>query len=160
MADRYARAVLDRRYPSAPQAARALLRERDRLRRRLPGAGWLRPDRSYMSAKLKVARRLRMLGRPLGWAPNSAAEKRLFDRYARAAVSGQYPSVLAAARACHRELGQQRQEHPGGDWPKLRRTVGGVLAQLHLRARKLGDWWGRYPGFRLQRARQDRPRKG
>ena len=80
-----------------------------------------------------IARRINDRARALGWgaefAPWSAAGVRIIDRFARALVSGRYPSIVAATRACRPALeraGQLGNRTDGGLRAKLRKQALGM----------------------------------
>jgi hypothetical protein len=77
-----------------------------------------------------IARRINARACALGWgsefAPWSAAGVRIIDRFARALVSGRYPSIVAATRACRYAV--ERAGLLGN------RTDGGLRAKLRKQA--------------------------
>jgi hypothetical protein len=81
-----------------------------------------------------LALRINTGARALGWMPKSvswsASGARIVDRFARALVSGRYPSIVAAARACRPAL--ERAGQLGN------RTEGGLRAKLRVRALGMG----------------------
>ncbi len=119
--DRFSRALVRNEY------ARGMAAVAD-CRRALARAGIASPRGDAM-----IARRINDRARALGWgaefAPWSAAGVRIIDRFARALVSGRYPSIVAATRACRPALeraGQLGNRTDGGLRAKLRKQALGM----------------------------------
>ena len=81
-----------------------------------------------------LALRINAGARAFGWIPRpsawSASGARIVDRFARALVSGKYPSIVAAARACLYAL--ERAGQLGN------RTEGGLRAKLRILSLRMG----------------------
>ena len=138
LADRFARGVVDGRYPKALEAARDFLRARDEMRERHPEIVWLRRRRSLRSAERVVCQRARKLGWAKLFIPWAAPERLVLDKCAQAIARGQYASILKAAPACTQEIAQLHGLHPEARWTRVSRTVGMVENQLQDRVKKLG----------------------
>jgi hypothetical protein len=128
VADRYARALVRGRYQNTEQAVAGCYRELHRL------PHW-RP-RTLGAVRLQVYERAARFG-PLPLSYWSAAEEKLIDRYARAAIAHRYASTRKAAKACARAIAalHKSQGH------KSRRPVRSVLAvheRVWKRAQQLG----------------------
>jgi hypothetical protein len=120
--DRFSRALVRNEYPYGMAAVAD-------CRRALAQAGIASPRGDSM-----IARRINVGACALGWgavfAPWSAAGVRIIDRFARALVSGRYPSIVAATRACRPAL--ERAGQLGN------RTDGGLRAKLRVQSLRMG----------------------
>lgn len=120
--DRFSRALVRNEYPRGMAAVAD-------CRRALARAGIASPRGDAM-----IARRINDRARALGWgaefAPWSAAGVRIIDRFARALVSGRYPSIVAATRACRPAL--ERAGQLG------KRTYAGLRAKLRVQSLRMG----------------------
>ena len=120
--DRFSRALVRHEYPYGMAAVAD-------CRRALAQAGIASPRGDAM-----IARRINDRARALGWGskftPWSASGARTIDRFARALISGRYPTIAAASRACRSAL--ERAGQFGS------RTDGGLRAKLRIQALGMG----------------------
>jgi hypothetical protein len=128
--ERLARDVVGGRYRTSIAAARVCRSELARDGAPLP---------ALLTLSVAIRRQARKLGMDAGWTFLSAAEKRAYDRLARAVVAGRYPTVDAAARA----YGAGRSDAPAFSAPRASgqrsRTLAAVRTQIKLRAREYGQ---------------------
>jgi len=120
--DRFARALLRNEYRYGKAAAAD-------CRRALAQAGSASRRGDATIAK-RINDRARALGRTQESAPWSASGARIIDRFARALVSGKYPSISAASRACRPALERAGQFE--------NRTGCGLHAKLRIQALRMG----------------------
>jgi len=120
--DRFSRALVRNEYPYGMAAVAD-------CRRALARAGIARPRGDAM-----IARRINARACALGWGSKyalwSASGARIIDRFARALVSGRYPSIVVATRACRPAL--ERAGQLGN------RTDGGLRAKLRVQSLRMG----------------------
>ena len=120
--DRFSRALVRNEYPYGMAAVAD-------CRRALAQAGIASPRGDSM-----IARRINVGACALGWgskfAPWSATGVRIIDRFARALVSGRYPSIVAATRACRPAMARAGQLE--------NRTYVGLRAKLRVQALGMG----------------------
>jgi hypothetical protein len=136
--DQFARRVAEGRYPNAVPAARDFMRARDLMQERHPEIMWLKRRRSLQSAHRVVCQR----AHEMGWSKLvvrwGTPELTILDRYVRAVVRGQYPSVLQAGPVLQQEIARLHELHPDARWSRLARTRSAVLVQLQKRIQELG----------------------
>jgi len=136
--DRFAGRLVEGRYPNGVVAARDFMRARDVMQERHPEIMWLKRRRSMQSAHRVVCER----AHEMGWSKLvvrwGAPELTILDRYVRAVVRGQYPSVLQAGPALRQEISRLHELHPDARWSRLARTRSAVLVQLQKRIQELG----------------------
>jgi hypothetical protein len=120
--DRFSRALVRNEYPHGTAAVAD-------CHRALARAGITR-RRSDRALALRINDGARALGRVSRFAPWSASGIRIIDRFARALISGRYPSIVAAARACRYALERAGQFE--------NRTDGGLRARLRIQALGMG----------------------
>ncbi len=148
LADRHARAMADGTYGDAMEAARACAAAMNRLRQQHPARYREMPPRSLSRIHGVLLPRIRELIYPWRHTKWLKAELRLVDLYARAAVEHRYPSVLHAARACHKaveRLHVRRQRGMAHRATQIR-AVHSVFDKVMRRAKTLGRY--RLPGRR------------
>ncbi|MCX6844842.1 MAG: hypothetical protein NTX53_21475 [candidate division WOR-3 bacterium] len=120
--DRFSRALVRNEYPYGMAAVAD-------CRRALARAGIASPRGDTM-----IARRINARACALGWgsefAPWSAAGVRIIDRFARALVSGRYPSIVVATRACRPAMERAGQLE--------NRTHAGLHAKLRVQSLRMG----------------------
>jgi len=140
MIDAYARRVAGGEF-NAMEAARTLLRERERLHERYPQLAWLIVRRSIRTAHCKIWRRAQEFGRPfleLKWA---GPELAVLERFARGVVTGQYPSAADAARVALTEIEALHARRPDARWARMRRTFFGTKGKVVQLAHTLAEVW-------------------
>ena len=120
--DRFSRALARNEYPHGTAAVAD-------CHRALARAG-ITHRRSDRALALRINTGARALGWTLGPVAWSASGARIVDRFAQALVSGRYPSIVAAARACRYAL--ERAGQLGN------RTDGGLRAKLRKQALAMG----------------------
>lgn len=104
--DRYARAVASGRIPSAVAAAERCAADINRRRERHPERYPDRVRRTVDAVHGRLWPRVAQWRYPWRHTRWTEAERRVVERYARAALAHEHPSLLAAARACHAELAE------------------------------------------------------
>lgn len=149
LVDEHVRGILHGRFSDTRQAGIACLKKIAQLHRAHPDVWGASSPRTLLGVVWRVAQRMRTLGAIRGDSRWTLPERRILDRYSRAALKGEYRFLSMARVACWRELFQLHQ--------KLMRKVGfgqvvparsqtSVAAQLRLRAFALGrprrglDW--------------------
>jgi len=120
--DRFARALLRSEYRCGKAAAAD-------CRRALSQAG-----SASRRSEPAIAKRINARARALGWTqkfePWTASGTRIIDRFARAFISGKYPSIAAASRDCRPALARAGQFK--------NRTEGGLHCKLRVRVIDMG----------------------
>jgi hypothetical protein len=146
--DRFARRLVEGRYPNGVRAAQDFMRARDLMQERHPEIMWLKRRRSMQSAHRVIRER----AHEMGWSKLvvrwGAPERMILDRYVRAVIRGQYPSVLQASPVCRQEIARLHQSHPDARWSRVARTRTAVENQLQgciqaLRIPRYGGRWTR-----------------
>lgn len=140
MIDAYARRVAGGEF-NAQEAARTLLRERERLHEKYPQLAWLLVRRSIRAVHCKIWRRAQEFGRPfleLKWA---GPELALLERFARGVVTGQYSSAAAAARPALTEIEALHARRPDARWARMRRSLVGTKGKVIQLAHSLTEVW-------------------
>jgi len=136
--DSYVLALARGKFPSRAEAARALSLDLDRLRRRYPGAVWLKPGRTLHAIRRTMQKRRSTLRLPPERPPWTAKESRILDRYAsRVAHSRSYEGT-EATRDYLRYMAELRRSHPDWLWLRQRRTYSAVEERLRVRSHELG----------------------
>jgi hypothetical protein len=108
------------------------------MRERHPEIVWLRRRRSLKSAERVVVERAHRMGWSKFVVRWGEPEVQVADRYARAVVRGEYPSVLQAGRPCAQELARLHRERPDERWSRATRPLKAVQALLQQRVKRLG----------------------
>lgn len=102
--DRYARAVAAGRFRHALAAAERCTAELNRLRQQHPERYRSSYLRKVGTVHGRLWPRVAQLRYPWSHTKWTAAERRIANRYARAAIGHEYPNLMAASRACSQEL--------------------------------------------------------
>ena len=138
--DYYARRVLQGLFPDAQAAARELMREMTRRRKRRAAGDSGLEVRTSRAVYTKLRRRLRQLGRQISdvWRRD---ERQIVRRSARDLLERRYRSVPAAARVCERELDRLRRMQPRGERRLQRRTRAAIRHMIALEAQGMRRRW-------------------
>jgi hypothetical protein len=131
--------LLHGRYLTAAEAARACIREFERLRMsdRSVGRSWV--PRTESAVCTKMAKDARKAGRGPWRVRYTKAEMGTFDRYARAMAEGRYPNLTPAVILCRRDLARMRARCRQSAPPP--RPFEAVRRQICRRVRNLGWSW-------------------
>jgi len=131
--------LLHGRYLTAAEAARACVREFERLRMsdRSVGRSWV--PRTEHAVRTKMEKEARKAGRSPRRVRYTKAEKGTFDRYARAVAEGRYPNLTPAVILCRRDLARTRARCRQSAPPP--RPFETVRRQICRRVRNLGWSW-------------------
>jgi hypothetical protein len=134
LARRYARALVEGRYPSGTKAAESCSRDLARLR-----AAQGHPRR-VLDVQVRIAAFAYRLGYPHPYADWTRQEKAILDRHARGVLEGRHSSAATAAVACFGELaGHYRRVREAGRFRAVAgRSASAVLGKMHERVRELG----------------------
>ena len=135
--DGYGRAMRRGRYPTAREAARAYLRDIERLQRRHRGAKWLRMDRTLNSVFITLIKRLKRLKAWSGprWPEQ---ELQLAERFARRVADGRYLSAREAARDFLSARDDLRDRSPEIVWLRRRRGLRNAQRVINKQAHEMG----------------------
>ena len=134
--NRYARAVVRRRYRSASEAAPDCLVELADVHRLHPDTGWGRLTRDLLQIRGRLQRHLHAFGVPRAWGGWTPGERSIVERFAGLCTTGRRGEVSAAARACVRELERSyRRDRRRRPWlpqgqPRTFRSVKELLLEL------------------------------
>ncbi len=128
--DRFARAIINGRYPGAVAAVADCQRE----------LGRVRPSerRAAVTLAIRLRIRVRALGRIQTHNPWTREENRLISCFAERVVRGRYPGAPQAAVDCKAALDRLRYRHQDRQGPLPVRTVEKVTDRLWARLARLG----------------------
>jgi hypothetical protein len=135
--DRYARALKRGRYRTVREGASEYLHDLERLRKRYPGARWLKVHRTYGAVSGVLVVRARKVGRVRArrW---TRGEDRLIHRYALRVAEGRIPNPWQATNQIVPELDRLRARYPLLPWLQIRRTRKAYFNRIWAKARELG----------------------
>jgi hypothetical protein len=135
--DGFGRALKRGQHLNATTAARAYLKEIDRLRRRYPRARWLKTERTLDGTLIKLIQRLKRLQAWSGalW---PAQEVRLADRFAHRLIEGRYRSSNPAADDFLLARNALRDRSPEIEWLRRRRSKKSARRVILKRAHEMG----------------------
>ena len=144
--DRYARRLLQGRYPTTRELLPECRRDLAELYARHPGEIWAQCERSDAGIRVHVSHRATALGVRWSGTPWTHGEDRLALRCARDFTRGRLPSLQAASRACLRALAELPTREASAGGLTVRRPAKGVYARVRHWAVKMGwqharNWW-------------------
>jgi len=136
--DRCLRQLQQGRYHSRAEVTRACRALLEALRTRQGRSAF---RRTAMAVEVELSIRRRQSGIPVLYDRWQPSEQQTVERYAAAVRENRYDSLIAAARACHRELTALRSAYSGDGTRPVARSLRGVYVRLGVMLRGYKVVW-------------------